>query len=46
MEDMTRLELMTVLLSIKALLDSDNVEKAQQLIDEVLSEAKKNSPDK
>lgn len=46
MEDMTRLELMTVLLSIKALLDSNNVEKAKELINEVISEAKKNSPDK
>lgn len=40
-EDMTRLELLTLLLSIKALLESDNKEKALELIDEVLKEAKK-----
>ncbi|MFR6399534.1 hypothetical protein [Ruminococcus sp.] len=40
-EDMTRLELLTLLLSIKALLKSDNKEKALELIDEVIKEAKK-----
>lgn len=41
---MTRLELLTVLLSIQALLESDNVEKAKELIAEVVEEAKlKNS---
>lgn len=40
-EDMTRLELLTLLLSIKALLESDNKEKALELIDEVIKEAKK-----
>lgn len=39
-EDMTRLELLTVLLSIKALLESDNKDKALELINEVISEAK------
>lgn len=39
-EDMTRLELLTLLLSIKALLDSDNIDKAKELIDEVIAEAK------
>ena len=40
-EDMTRLELLTLLLSIKALLESDNKQKALELIDEVIKEAKK-----
>ena len=40
-EDMTRLELLTLLLSIKALLESDSKEKALELIDEVIKEAKK-----
>lgn len=40
-EDMTRLELLTLLLSIKALLESENVKKALELIDEVIEEAKK-----
>ena len=40
-EDMTRLELLTLLLSIKALLESDNKEKTLELIDEVIKEAKK-----
>ena len=31
-EDMTRLEILTLLLSIKALLDSDNIDKAKELI--------------
>lgn len=44
-EDMTRLELLTVMLSIKALLESDNVEKAKELIDEVIAEAKRKSSD-
>mgnify|MGYP000691862011 CR=1 FL=1 len=39
-EDMTRLELLTLLLSIKALLESDNKEKALELIDEVIKEAR------
>ena len=37
---MTRLELLTVLLSIKALLESNNVDKALELINEVIAEAK------
>lgn len=41
MEDMTRLELLTLLLSIKALLESDNTEKALELINEVIAEAKR-----
>lgn len=38
---MTRLELLTVLLSIKALLESDNNDKALELINEVIAEAKR-----
>ena len=37
---MARSELLTVLLSIKALLDSDNKDKALELINEVIAEAK------
>ena len=37
---MARLELLTVLLSIKALLESDNKDKALELINEVIAEAK------
>ena len=44
-EDMTRLELLTLLLSIKALLDSDNIDKAKELIDEVIAEAKRKGSD-
>lgn len=41
MEDLTRLELMTLLLSIQALLESDNVEKAKEVIGKVISEAER-----
>ena len=44
-EDMTRLELLTLLLSIKALLDSDNIDKAKELIDEVIAEAQRKGSD-
>ena len=44
-KDMTRLERLTLLLSIKALLDSDNIDKAKELIDEVIAEAKRTSSD-
>mgnify|MGYP000336859723 FL=1 len=44
-EDMTRLELLTLLLSIKALLDSDNIDKAKELIDEVIAEEKRKGSD-
>lgn len=40
-DEMTRLELLTLLLSIKALLESDNKEKALELINEVIDEAKR-----
>lgn len=39
---MTKPELMTLLYSIQALLDSDNVEKAKELINKILTEAEKN----
>ena len=45
MEDMTRLELLTVMLSIKALLESGNTEKALELINEVIAEAKRKGSD-
>ena len=37
---MARSELLTVLLSIKALLESDNKDKALEFINEVIAEAK------
>lgn len=40
-DNMTRLELLTLLLSIKALLEGDNKEKALELINEVIAEAKR-----
>ena len=38
---MTRLELLTLLLSLKALLEDDKSEKALELINEVIEEAKR-----
>ena len=38
---MTRLELLTVLLSIKKLLECDKTDKALELINEVIAEAKR-----
>ena len=38
---MTRLELLTLLLSLKALLEDDKKDKALELINEVISEAKR-----
>ena len=40
-DDMTRLELLTLLLAIKALLESANNEKALELVNEVIAEAKR-----
>ena len=40
-QDMTRLELMALLLSLEALLEEGKTERALQLIKEVLSEARK-----
>ena len=41
MNDLTRLELLTMLLSLKALLEEGKLEKALELINEVIAEAKK-----
>lgn len=41
-EDMTRLEILTLLLSIKALLEENKVAKALEIINEVIAEAKRN----
>ena len=41
MEDMTRLELMTLLLSLEALLEDGRAEKALEVIRKVLAEAEK-----
>lgn len=38
---MTRLELLTLLLSLKALLEDDKADKALELINDVISEAKR-----
>ena len=40
-QTMTRLELLTLLLSIQALLESGNEEKAKEIIAKVISEAEK-----
>jgi len=40
-EDVTRLELLTLLLSIQALLESENIEKAKEVIAEVITEARR-----
>ncbi len=41
MNDMARLELLTLLLSLKALLEDNKSDKALELINEVITEAKK-----
>lgn len=41
-EDMTRLEILALLLSIKALLEENKVAKALEIINEVIAEAKRN----
>ena len=43
---MTRLEFLAVILSLKALLEENKVEKALELINELVAEAKTNSSDK
>ena len=45
MEDVTRLELLTVLLSLKALLEENKTDKALDLIAELIKEAKRKSSD-
>lgn len=41
MNEVTRWELLTMLLSLKALLESDNTEKALEVINNVIEEAKR-----
>ena len=41
-QNMTRLELLTLLLAIKTLIEENKGEKALYLMDEVISEIKKN----
>ena len=41
MEDMTRLELLTLLYSIEALLDAENAEKAKEVVKKVIKEAER-----
>ena len=41
MEEMTRLELLTLLYSIQALMDTWNTEKAKEIIEKVIKEAEK-----
>lgn len=43
---MTRLEFLAVILSLKALLEENKVDKALELINELVSEAKINGSDK
>ena len=43
MNEVTRWELLTMLLSLKALLESDNTEKALEVIDNVIAEDKRNN---
>ena len=40
-EEMTKLELLTVMLSLKALLDENKTDKAKEVIDSIIAEAKK-----
>lgn len=41
MEEMTRLEILTLLLSLKGLLETDNSEKALEVINNVIAEAQR-----
>ena len=41
MDKMTRLELLTLLLSLQALLESGKVEEAKKVIEEIIKEAKR-----
>lgn len=43
MEEMTRWKLLTLLLSLKGLLETNNTEKALEVIDNVIAEAKRNN---
>lgn len=42
-DNMTRWELLTLLLSIKGLLETNNTEKALEVINDVIAEAKRNN---
>lgn len=42
MDNMTRLELMLVLKSIQALIETDNLDKAKEIIAELIDEATNN----
>ena len=41
MEEMTRLELLTLLSSIQALIDTGNTDKAKEIIEKVIKEAER-----
>ena len=41
MEDMTRLEILTLLLSLKGLLETNNSEKALEVINNVIAETQR-----
>jgi hypothetical protein len=41
MEEMTRLELLTLLYSIQALIDTGNTDKAKEIIEKVIKEAER-----
>lgn len=41
MEEMTRLELLTLLYSIQALIETENTDKAKEIIEKVIKEAEK-----
>ena len=41
MEEMTRLELLTLLYSIQALMETGNTEKAKEIIEKVIKEAER-----
>ena len=41
MEDMTRLELLTVLYSLQALLENGSVDKAKEVIEKIIAEAER-----
>lgn len=43
MEEMSRIELLAVFLSLRTLLEENKTEKALEIINELISEAKKNS---
>ena len=41
MEEMTRLELLTLLYSIQALIDTGNTDKSKEIIEKVIKEAER-----